>query len=80
MDAILAGESIDFAYESLRLFLFCEGTKWAHFPVQGGIYDQHPLLIDEWGILFSMKADHDRREHEKSRSQMNQSQKGVRTR
>lgn len=80
MEAILAGGEIEFAYESLRLFLFCEGTKWAHFPVQGGIYDQHPMLIDEWSLLFSIKADHDRQEIEASKRGMNQAQKAPRSR
>lgn len=80
MEAVLAGETIDFAYESLRLFLFCEGTKWAHFPVQGGIYDQHPMLIDEWGFLFSIKADHDRVESDRHKAEMNRAQKNTRTR
>jgi len=30
--------------------------KWAHLPVAGGLYDQHPQLIDEWDILFEMDA------------------------
>lgn len=80
MEAVLAGDTLDFAYESLRLFLFCEGTKWAHFPVQGGIYDQHPTLIDEWAILFGIKAEHDRKENEKQRAEMNQKSKMPRGR
>lgn len=31
--------------------------KWAHLPVAGGIYDQHPKLIEEWQILFREQAE-----------------------
>lgn len=75
MEAILRGETISFAYESLRLFLWCAGTKWAHLPVAGGIYDQHPTLIDEWGVLFEIQAKHDKAEHEKQRQEMQRQQR-----
>jgi len=37
--------------------------KWSHLPVAGGIYDQHPKLIDEWEIIFSEKAEWEEQEH-----------------
>jgi len=36
--------------------------KWNHLPVAGGIYDQHPKLIDEWEYLFSIKAEQEAKE------------------
>ena len=42
--------------ESLRLFNFCENTKWSVLPVAGGIYDQHPQLIAEWETIFHIRA------------------------
>lgn len=65
MKALLAGEEIDFAYESVRLFLLCEGTRWAHLPVDGGWYAQHPRLLDEWQMCIKVKADHERAENAK---------------
>jgi hypothetical protein len=41
---------------SFRLFALCENMKWAHLPVAGGIYDQHPQLLVEFEILFDEKA------------------------
>lgn len=38
--------------------------NWAHLPVAGGLYDQHPRLLDEWLILFRAKADHEKRKTE----------------
>lgn len=70
MEAVLAGGTIEWAYESLRLFLWCAGTKWAHLPVAGGIYDQHPRLIDEWGVLFAIQAEHDRKEQSRQKQEM----------
>lgn len=78
MEAILDGGKIDWAYESLRLYLWCAGTKWAHLPVAGGIYDQHPLLIDEWGVLFEMQADHDRAQNNRREQEMKQKTPRVR--
>jgi hypothetical protein len=46
--------------------------KWGHLPVAGGIYDQHPQLLEEWQVIFEEqnkhdKAEHDRREREAKR-------------
>lgn len=41
--------------------------NWAHLPVAGGIYDQHPQLIDEWFVLFAEKAAHDKQEEERAK-------------
>jgi hypothetical protein len=30
--------------------------NWAHLPVQGGIYDQHPDLIDQFEEIFSIQS------------------------
>lgn len=41
--------------------------KWAHLPVAGGLYDQHPKLMDEWDIIFEVKAQHDKAEEAKNK-------------
>jgi hypothetical protein len=38
--------------------------KWNHLPVAGGLYDQHPQLLDEWQYIFSVKADKEKRDLE----------------
>lgn len=35
-------------HESLRLYLLCQMFKWNHLPVAGGIYDQHPVMLDDF--------------------------------
>jgi hypothetical protein len=75
MEAILQDGTLEWAYESLRLYLWCAGTKWAHLPVAGGIYDQHPLLIDEWGLLFEIQAKWDKEQHNKRNREVEAAQK-----
>lgn len=40
--------------ESLRLYLLCKNMKWTHLPVGGGLYDQHPKLLDDWLIIMDL--------------------------
>ena len=47
------------------MFVLCEGMKWAHLPVAGGLYDQHPDLLDAFRLIFSVRAKHDAEEREK---------------
>lgn len=43
--------------------------KWNHLPVDGGIYDQHPELLEDFVTLFSIEAKEKKREFEKQRRQ-----------
>jgi hypothetical protein len=47
------------------MFVLCEGMKWSHLPVAGGLYDQHPDLLDAFRTIFSARARHDAEEREK---------------
>ena len=38
--------------------------KWNHLPVAGGLYDQDPQLLDEWGHLFELQAEERKRQQE----------------
>jgi hypothetical protein len=49
----------------MRLFAICSAMEWAALPVQGGIYDQHPQLIDEWMVIFEARNRHEQRENER---------------
>ena len=42
--------------ESLRLYVLCKYMKWAHLPVAGGLYDQHPKLLDEWMMIINIDS------------------------
>lgn len=74
MWALLRGETLDFAYESVRLFMRCQATEWTHLPVAGGWYDQHPMLLDEWDVCFRISSEHSKSEDEKRRREMDRDQ------
>lgn len=38
-------------HESLRLYLQCQVFKWNHLPEPGGIYGQHPKLLDDFMVV-----------------------------
>lgn len=38
---------------------------WSVLPVAGGLYDQHPRLIDEWTVIFGIKARVEKEEQAK---------------
>jgi len=39
--------------------------KWAHLPVAGGLYDQHPTLMEKFEIIFQLRAQREAREQAK---------------
>ena len=46
--------------------------KWSHLPVAGGLYDQHPKLLEQWRYIFAKRGEHEaeeerRREQERNR-------------
>lgn len=43
--------------------------KWNHLPVEGGIYAQHPQLLDEWAYIFEKVAEHEKREREREEAE-----------
>lgn len=52
------------------MFMLCEAMKWSHLPVAGGIYDQHPDLIDGFLIIFQERAKHQEEEDKKREQDM----------
>jgi hypothetical protein len=46
--------------------------RWNHLPVAGGIYDQHPKLLEQWRVIFEKRAEEEerqrRREENKSKN------------
>lgn len=49
--------------------------EWNHLPVAGGLYDQHPQLLDEWLYIFSRKAAHEKQEQDRRDAEMKRKQK-----
>lgn len=43
----------------------CEALKWNHLPLAGGLYDQHPDLLDGFEIVFAARAEHEAEEAKK---------------
>jgi hypothetical protein len=54
------------------LFHLCEATTWAVLPIQGGLYDQHPKLIDDWSIIIRVKATEEARRTAEQERKLNQ--------
>ena len=53
------------------MFVLCEGMKWSHLPVAGGLYDQDPDLIDGFKLIFGLRAEHEAEEARKREREMN---------
>jgi hypothetical protein len=56
----------------------CQAMRWAVLPVAGGLYDQHPKLLDEWSVIFEAKSDHERQEAEKQKREMESKRRSQR--
>ncbi len=52
-------------YESLRLFGLCSAMEFSVLPVAGGIYDQHPRLLEEWQHIFIKRAEKEKADQER---------------
>lgn len=67
----MKGESVTNPCESIRLFALCSAMEWTALPVAGGLYDQHPQLVDEWLHIFARRGAHE----ERKRKEQEQKQK-----
>ena len=48
----------------------CQAMGFKHLPMAGGIFDQHPLLMDRFMHIFSeIRKEEERKEAEKNRRQ-----------
>lgn len=56
--------------ESLRLFALCQAMEWNHLPVVGGLYDQHPQVLEEWVYIFQRKHLHEKQQRDKHEAEM----------
>jgi hypothetical protein len=39
--------------------------KWSHLPWAGGLYDQHPDLLEAWRYIFAKRNEHEAKEARK---------------
>ena len=56
-------------HESIRLYSICKGMKWTHLPVEGGLYDQHPQLMDDFVVIMMAENRAERKRIEEQRRQ-----------
>lgn len=59
------------------MFGMCEGMKWAHLPVAGGIYDQDPKLLAAFRYIMGEKSAHEAREAKKQKRQPDAKNAGI---
>jgi hypothetical protein len=43
--------------------------RWNHLPVDGGLYDQNPRLLEKWAVIFQIKAEYEKREAKRRESE-----------
>ena len=60
------------------MYSICKAMKWAHLPVAGGLYDQHPAFIDDMSFLMSEDAKAQKREMEAEKRKSQKGGKGRR--
>lgn len=65
MKQFVRGDTVEMPFESVRLFALCSAMEFAVLPVAGGLYDQHPDLIEQWSEIFAEKGRHERAEMER---------------
>lgn len=44
-------------------------TQWNHLPVAGGLYDQHPRLLEEWDMIHQMKTQYEAAQQKREMAQ-----------
>jgi hypothetical protein len=59
--------------------VICEAFKWTHLPVAGGLYDQHPELIDGFYHILAKRAEKEekKRKAEERKNKSSGSRRGA---
>lgn len=47
------------------MFAIAEAMNFNHLPVPGGLYDQHPDLLDAWETIFRIKSQEEKKRQDK---------------
>lgn len=63
------------------MFVLCENMKWNHLPNAGGLYDQHPELLEKFLFIFQSRQEYQaeeekRQEDERKRNSAKSSRGG----
>lgn len=62
----MKGKEVPSPCTEIRLFALCDGMKWSHLPVAGGIYDQDPRLLDAFRYIFAERSKEQDKERRRS--------------
>lgn len=60
------------------MFGLCSAMRWSTLPNAGGLYDQHPKLLDEWMVLFNIKAEAEEQERERHKRESESKSRSTR--
>jgi hypothetical protein len=52
--------------------------KWSHLPLPGGLYAQHPKLIDQFRMIFFKRAEHEEKKRKEEERKRKSSERGGR--
>lgn len=58
--------------------MLCDAMKWNHLPMDGGLYDQSPDLIDRFYYIFAERSKEEARKSQERERQMNNKGRGPR--
>lgn len=62
----MRGKEVPHPCTSIRLFALLDGMKWSHLPVAGGLYDQDPILLDQFRYIFAKRGEEQERERKRN--------------
>jgi len=47
--------------------------KWNHLPNKGGLYDQHPDLLDQFNYIFGERSEQEEKDRRKDEAKQKRS-------
>jgi len=50
--------------------------QWNHLPVAGGLYDQHPQLLEDFLYIFTIKSKYEKEKMDKEQRETKNSRSG----
>jgi len=53
------------------MFATCSKMKWAHLPLEGGVYAQDPELLRYWEIIWDLQGKKDAEDERKRKAESN---------
>lgn len=60
----MEGKTINNPLTSIRLYILSKTLKFAHLPDPGGLYDQSPILLQEWMEIAQAEGEAEQKKQE----------------